>query len=417
MKHLTTCIALACGLVLGLMPGVGAAQGAGDGGIALTFGLNQRFETTSDRDLTDAETTAGRDSSTQFSFALSDETRTEALSFDFATGLRLTEEGRGPWDVQTGLRYARTGANAALTLRAGYDRTDIAVLRDLSDFLDADGVLVLPDDLDDLTGTGLRTTRTYGAGLRWGTAGPLELSADLGLRQLRYSAASSSLTDADTTTLGLGMRMTLSPVATAQARVSQTRYDAADDAPQKTTQASLGLTFDRPAGALRTQLSATRADDGTLSWGLSLGRSLDLPGQTLAADLGVTQDRNGDAQITGALSYDYALPEGQIRLRAAQGFVTGGANDGRRNTTLQASYAQTLSPLSSLQVGFDFARTLETSDATLTRSNLSASYGLQLTPDWQMSLGARHDMRDDGAAQAHAKSVFVTLNRSFSVRP
>lgn len=413
MKHLT-CIAAAC-----LIPGMGLAQDAGDsdGGVQLRFDISQRFEVTSNRNLNSTDQTPGRDSTTNLTFGFSDETRTQAVSLDLSTGLRLSEDGTDVSDPSATFGYTRSSANAALTLDASWTRSDIAYLRDLQDFVDADGVLVLPDDLDDLNGSGTRTIQNYGAGLRWGTAGPAEYALDLDLRRLRYDGANASLTDADTTRLGLGLRLNITPVTTARVNLSYSLFDQAGSDVQKTAQASTGLTFDQPSGKVSAQITANRAADGALLWGASLGRSFDLPTTSLSARLGLTENLDGAAVVTGDLSYTQRLPEGQISLSAQQGLTAGGANDGRRNTTVQAGYTQTLSPLSNMQLGFDYAQTRDIDASYLANGSFSASYGMRLTPDWQLNLGARLNLRDDGSDRTRSQSVFVGLDRSFAFRP
>jgi len=282
-----------------------------------------------------------------------------------------------------------------------------------------DGVLVLPDDLSDLNGSGTRTVTTYGAELRWGLQAPLGASVSVDRRELRYAGANASLVDADTTTLGTGLRLNLSPVTTARITLEQIRYEEAGQPRQDTTRGSAGLTFERPLGDISTQINATRTDNGDISWGLTLGRSIALANDNvLNASLGVTQDSAGEAQISGRLNYGYALPEGQISLSAQRGVTTGGPGNGRLSTTLQANYNQALSPLSNVQFGLNFAQISEASGAgDLSSGGLNASYGWRLSPEWQVNLGLQANLRDDTVTRNTSRGVFVGLNRSFQYRP
>jgi len=175
---------IGCGALAASM---GHAQGDAEGGMVLTFGLNQRFEATTDRSLTDTEITPGRDSTTRLSFSFSDTTRTESLLFTLGSGFQIWEDGSEVSDPRASLRYSRESANAALALRGSWTRSDIAFLQDISDFVDDDGVLVLPDDLSDLSGSGIRTVTTYGAELRWGLQEPLGASVSVDLALIHIS--------------------------------------------------------------------------------------------------------------------------------------------------------------------------------------------------------------------------------------
>jgi len=400
-----------------LWPGVTLAQDAGPGGLSFSLGVNQRVEAATDRDLATAGADRGVDGTTTLSFGAVTETRAERLALDLGLGLRLSGDGVTRGDSRAALSYGRTSADAELSLTADWTQTDIAFLRDTADFINADGVLVLPDDLDELTATGTRTTTALGATLRWGETAPLGYSLGLSHRLLRYNdtEAGSALTDSATTTLTGGLRMDLNPVTTANLSLRYGRTDEPGSPISDSTTLSGELTFDRPLGDLTARISATRDTDSGTFWSASVSRQLTLPRTALTAMLGVAEDDTGSAQVTGRLALRYDLPEGQINLSAAHSLAAG---SDQRVTTLQASYAQTLTPLSTIRLGFDYAhaRDLDGS-ADLATGSLSASYGMQLTPDWDVSLGARADLRDDAGERSRGNTLFVTLDRSLSWRP
>lgn len=411
MKQIPRIALVAC-----LWPGIGQAQDTGPGGLSFTLGLNQRVEASSDADLATAGADRGVDGTTTLSFGAVTETRAERLALDLGLGLRLSDGGVMRGDSRAALSYARTSADAELSLSADWARTDISFLRDTSDFINADGVLVLPDDLDELTATGTRTTTDLAATLRWGDTAPLGYSLGLSHRVLRYDdTATASLTDSATSAVTGGLRLTLSPVATANLSLRHSRTEEPGSPMTDSTTLSGDLTLDRPLGDLTARFSATRDAESDTFWAASVSRDLDLPGAGLSAMLGLAEDDTGTPQVTGRLALRYDLPEGRIDLSAAHSLAAG---SDQRTTTLQASYAQALTPLSTLRLGFDYAHARDLDGpADLATGSLTASYGMQLTPDWDLSLGARADLRDDAGDRSRGNTLFVTLDRSLTWRP
>ena len=139
MKHVLRIAALAC-----LCPLAGLAQDAGDGGVRFTFGLSQRVDTSSDRDLTAEGAQPGADATTRLTFGAITQTRSERVALDLGTGLTLSDGGVTRGDSSATLAYRRSSADAVLELSAGWVQSDIAY-RDASDFITADGALVLPE--------------------------------------------------------------------------------------------------------------------------------------------------------------------------------------------------------------------------------------------------------------------------------
>ena len=145
MKQLPRIALVAC-----LWPGLGQAQDSGPGGVSFTLGLTQRVEASSDADLATAGADRGVTGTTTLSFGAVTETRSERLALDLGLGLRLSgDDGVMRGDSSAALSYSRSSADAVLSLTAGWSQTNIAFLRDTADFINADGVLVLPDDLDE----------------------------------------------------------------------------------------------------------------------------------------------------------------------------------------------------------------------------------------------------------------------------
>ncbi len=114
MKQFLSIAVLAC-----LVPAVSMAQDAEPGGVLFTFGFEQRVEGSGDRDLATAGAESGFDSITSLSFGVVTETRTDLLSLELGTGLRIAESELTNDDSSVRLAYRRNSADAVLDLSTG----------------------------------------------------------------------------------------------------------------------------------------------------------------------------------------------------------------------------------------------------------------------------------------------------------
>ena len=411
MKQITCCLAV----LAALAPTLSAAQERDAGGVSFTLGLSQTLEASSDRDLATDAAERGLEARTRLSFGALSETRTERLSLDLSGGLRLGDDTTTRDSSRARLAYARQGADARLELSATWDWADVAFLRDVEEFRGPDGLIVLPDDLDELTATGTRETTTLDARLIWGETAPVGYDLSASHRVLRYDTDTASLTDAVTNRVGAGLRLRLDPVTQARLDLSYSETDEVGSAPEDRLTLSGALTLERPLGDITARLGASRDDAGDVYWQASLGRALDLPGARLSGQLGLVEDSSDQIRLTGTLRYSQETPTGQISLSAAQSVAPGGD---RRSTSLSAGYSHAVTPLSTLGLGLDVARATDLDgDADLTTGSLSASYGWEVTRGWDLRLGARAELRDDAGDRNRSSTAFVQLSRSLSWRP
>jgi hypothetical protein len=402
--------AIAC-----LMPFAASAQDDASGGVSLNFGIDQRFDANSDTDLSTPEAEDGFTSVTTLRFGLLTETRTERFSADLSTNFRLTEDASEAGDSSLRFAYGRNSADSVLALSARTTRSDIEFLRSVSDFVDADGTLVLPDDFDELAGTGTRLVTSLGASLRWGETDPVGYSIAVNQELLRYTDTSATLLDRTVTSVDAGVRLNINPVTTARINLGFSQTDEDESPLEDRVSLRGGVTFDRPLGDLTGQLGATRIDDGDLLWSASLGRTITLADQSFNGTLGVVEDGERDVLVRGGLGYTRALPTGQIGLSASSEVDSG---DAERKTTVQANYSYQLNPLQNWRFSFAFGSIQDgDNNADLSTASLSAAYGIRLTSDVQVNLGVSASMRDDDGVRSDNQSVFITLGRSFTRRP
>ena len=118
-----------------LCPFASPAQEAEPGGVFFTFDVGQTFEGTTDRDLETTAKESGVDSLTSLSFGAVSETRSQRLSFNLGTDLRISEGDFSADATTARLAYTRNSANAVFDVSLTSRREDIAFLRDASDFI------------------------------------------------------------------------------------------------------------------------------------------------------------------------------------------------------------------------------------------------------------------------------------------
>lgn len=402
-------------LIASLCPLAGFAQEAEPGGVFFTFDLGQTFEASSDRDLETPEREDGLESLTTLRFGAVTETRAERLSFSLGSELRISEGELTDDGLNAQLAYSRNSADARFDISLSADREDIAFLRDASDFLDDDGIIVLPDDFDDLIGSGTRSSATFAASLLWGETAPVGYNLSVSRSALRYQDASAALADNDSATLGFGVRLNINEVTTTNIDLNFSQTE--DDGLPREEAISLtgSVTFARPRGDLTTRAIVLQDEEDEIFWAAAISRDYALAEGSLSGELGVAEDEDGEARLTGRVTFSMPQPSGQIDLRAEHGLPPGGDS---LSSTVSASYLQELSPVSSMRVGFNYGRTSDSDgEGVIAVGSLTASYGISLTDVWDLSIGASANMRDSAGTRNNSGTVFLTLERPFSWRP
>lgn len=322
-------------------------------------------------------------------------------------------------DPRLSFGYTRTGANSAFSADAALSSSEIGFLRPFEDFLDAGGVFVPPDDLDDLQGTGTRLSRSLAFELALGQEGPFGATFSTAISDLRYRDTSAAdLVDTRRSSLGVDLRFALSEVAEATLGLGYDRLEADEAADRETTDLGLDLALDAPRGTLTFAAFAAEAPEG-IRFGLEAGRSYDLPRGRLTFSLGATRDAAGETALTGNFGYLQELSEDSALQLSARRSV-GSGNDGERLvTSLSADYSRPLTALIGLDFDAAFVRSEDTGTATTTDTvSLGTSLGYTLAQDWSLNLGYRYQMRDEtGDGSAADNALFLSLQRSFTNRP
>jgi hypothetical protein len=411
--QLWTCAAIAA------LPASLTAQDVDPGGTRLTFGINQSLGITRNPDFDPGNTTVTPQARTSLSLGYLTETRTESLAIDLTSDLLIDDTGTRADSPALSFDYGRTATDADLSVDGSIRRRQADSLQTLADVTAPDGTVVLPTDTGTVNLDGTLTRAQVGGTLSWGKTAPVGYNLGASVVAQRYDGAAATVRDDSvTTSLNGGMRLDITPVLQTTVALRYTYYELEDgSASSGRFGGAIGVAFDRPTGAISASLDV-QGTAGGLRLGLQTARTFTLPDTSLTVELGASRAPGGGTQATGRLAYNHTLPRGQINLSASRGFVSTSDGTERQLTTASASYAMPLTPLSSLQIGFDLAQTKDDAGDTALTAALQAAQSFQLTPDWAVSVGARRELRQEtGIEDARQESLFVSLGRNFVWRP
>jgi hypothetical protein len=444
---------------------------AQEGGLQLDFGIEHRLESTDNLALDfPAEGRTSR-ASTALSFALESATRTQQFSLSGSAALWLSEEPGSGSDARIArpalrFTYGRQSANAALNFEARYRQEQIEFLtpfdadddgEDGEDGEDGGGNGDTdPGDTTDFTGTGQRINFGAKASLELGTAAPLGLILDAGLREVDYSGTTDpDLVDSSRRNLAATTRLRISPVTEGTVALSYATYEDSDDTERETSAvnfgvkhalspatrfeaqlgyavvdtdesglssreegstARFGIEYDMPDGSIEANFASTIDQNGAQRT-LSFGRILERRSSKISARLGVSDTEERGTDLIGALRWQQALPTGGIEASLARR-VQSISDDGYQLRTLVSlGYSRDINPVAAISFDLNYAWLEEIGANSVTQGTAIATYSRAVNADWNMNLGAKYRLRDEKTVgKATSTGVFISLSRDFSYR-
>lgn len=430
------------------------------GGMTVTLGVEERLS--AGRNLVLETPAEGRTfaSDTRLSFGVTSVTPLSRFSVLGAADLRLADEPGGNFSGIARPRldfvYAREGAQSAFELTGSYRRDRVDFLRDLTSFLDSDGVLDLPDGFDDFEGEGTRDDYNLDLRLDLGTAAPLGVTLEAWVSGEDYrDTTAPALVDSRSYSLAGTARLRFSPVSEGRIRIGREIEDE-DDAVETRTTADritfglaqeidararldleigfagietettggrsteegltgrIGYEWDMPDGRFDALLETTRSEDGARTE-LSFGRVRDLPLGALTARIGISQADFGDPALIGSLAWTRELPDGGVRASLDHRVTSSGAATEETVTSLALGWSRDITAVSGISLDFSYAASSETGANDTTLAGLSASYRHDLTEDWALRLGLAWRMRDEATVgSTSSEEVFLSIGREFT---
>ena len=431
----------------------------------MTLGVDQRLEAGDNLSLNAREEGSTVLSTTSLTFGLLAETRNQRFSADAGIKLRAGEVPSTS-DIDTGIvepsfsfDYLRDGANASFNVNGSYRESDISFRPSIGEFADEDGVIVLPEDFEDLEGSGTRRNYSLQTNLQLNQNGPLSFIFDAGVSGTTYDQQSPTLndifrytagaranlrfsevttgfvaynfrhfesediqnTERDTNAIEVGVSQTISRRASVEAAIGYSETEEQVFGFNNTTSGVTGrISFDylMPNGTLTASYATTRDQDGARH-NVSVGRALSLPNGELSASIGATSENGSDPSLIGSLSYMHELPTGSIRFGFNRNVTVDNNDSERVTTTADMAYKYNINQISNIgfDVSFGFSEGNSTSNETQ-RTDVSTSYNRDLTEDWRLSTGVSYSVRDQqNTGKSDSTSVFVSLNREFKFFP
>ena len=144
-----------------------------------------------------------------------------------------------------------------------------------------------------------------------------------------------------------------------------------------------------------------------------------LPSGSLSFGLGTTRLAGTQPSVTGSLNWSYQLPIATLAAQINRSITYTNANVEQLQTSVSLAYSQAIGARSNLIVNASYSLSDPAGALNNTaNTSLAASYGLAVTPDWNLNVGYTRTMLDkDGIGKSDSNLVFVGLQRTFNLRP
>lgn len=376
-------------------------------GPLLTFGVTFHAQTNSNAGLDPVSLGASNTASVGLSFGLLSETNISRLAFDASAKL-LAENGAsasvtGFVDPRLSLSYSREAANADFSFEASLSGSDLASDLAVTDF-DA--------------GPGSRISTGVSTALNWGRTAPLGFGISAGLSTTTYQDAAPDLIDNRTLRAGASIRADLSDVVRLDLGLNASQFDKTGLASRDTLGLDAGLTLIRPRSEFSLRAAITDTADGTRQ-SLNFSHTLTLPDAALSYSLGAARGVDAQLRLTGSLEYQRDLPNGAFTIGLTRSLAAGSDTDAENlASSASVGYQTALGPLSNLSLSLDWAESIDTAtDLGTANTSLQATYSQSLAKDWALDIGYTHRLRDkDGGGRGVSDTLFLDLRRDFSLR-
>ena len=242
-----------------------------------------------------------------------------------------------------------------------------------------------------------------------------------------FSADDAEQTDRQTSSVNLGLTQVLTQVDTLdlslgfqQIETEETIGGTRQSDTETGVIGSLSLNRELTRGTIGTTFEVDQSENGqTATW--QVNRALPLPRGSLAFSVGATRDVANNIVPSGRLNFTHELPRSTLTASLSQDVRTSDRSNELRTTQASVGYDYAINSLSNISVSANFAELARSGGPQLndtTRTDLRATYRRNLTRDWQLSTGYEYRIRDeDTVGKAASNRIFLTLQRSFAVRP
>ncbi len=393
-------------------------------------------------------------------FALNFNTATPQQTFAFsADGVLRASEGAGDnglhfRDPGVKLSYQITNGNTLFSVNGAYKQTLANLFEPVGGF-----------STDVIATTGTITTQTAGFNFQTGLNNPLGFDLSGTYSDRSYSQTTDpNVFDSHTQSLNAGVHLrmasgdtvgltlgtndqfyenTLGTTRKGQtARLQYSRnlrpdlkLNASVGTSKNTTRITGGTIQNQSSGAVgsiglvrtfatgNTASATLQADRDALGARntLTFGADMALPNGKLAATLGMSERAGAGGQVIGTLSYTHTLPVDVIGVQISRQVALNADDIDIANTNIDLTYTHKLSVVANFGLSLSMAATGSAGGgavASASRQTLRATYSHDLPAGWQVSGGYQYRALNKSASgNADSSSVFLTLNRKFTLLP
>lgn len=434
------------------------AQESG-GGIEFTLDVSQSLRAEDNLNFREDPEGTSIIAETRLTFGVVSETSIDRLRLSAGTGFeigRYADSGDVETDISEpvfNLSYDREAANAKLGFDARYRKTRIVNVRPEDDFVTTDLI----------AGEGEREFARVSGELITGLGGPMELSfgaratkrdysgitntdsffdqesyglsfaAKLAVQRNAYVAPFAEYenvreynfldTRQESTSYGLRFGYEISRSLRVSGSIAQSRVETNESIGfaritriEEGPALSLSATNDLKNGAITASYDHSITELGERDV-LRVGRSVDLKRGSLRFSLGVVTTDQTDARPLVALNFRQETPRGNLSAGVSQTPVINADNLEAIRTRVSVNYLQDINSLSS----FDFSVGHSQEDVLdapgdVSRTDVTMALRYELTRDWDLRTGYEFS-RTESDSERRANAVFVSIDRSFNIRP
>ncbi len=408
----------------------GGAAPAQEGGVFSELTFSKRFEAANNPALTPGVNDARFEATTALDYTVTSRTRGKAISFSVGGDIRLSQDAALNADdgfdfdrPRAEFDYASTSPRLDFSINIRAIRNDISFLNpiDLVDF--GPGGAGLPDDFDDLGGSGTRTSLRYRLRADFDKDRPFNWGIGVSGNALTYSNVTvPNLVDSTRITFVFDTGMSLTPTTLLETRLGHSVTDEEDGTPSSvTTFFNARLQSQRSVrvavrGEMAFAFPDVAADRTTVTGGLTYQP---MPTSRLSMDAGMAFLNGLTDRFVGRVSYEQDLS----RTTRFNALFAREVNNNNDNQTVLSSIARlgldiALSPTSgfafdAVYVENDRINALNDSEELST----SAVYRRKMNKDWAASIGLRITSRTTSAqGNARSEAIFLTLERTWVAR-
>jgi len=436
----------------------------------MTLDVDQRFGFDTNENLTPGGEEDSKFATTRLAFGLKTESPIDSLSFNVSSDFRFMNGPDDPgteFDVDNSalrLFYTRDTGGSALTFGTRYRQSDVDTTLPFSDFTDPNtGQIVLPTDLDKLSGTGTRNSLGFTGSLDLFKDAPIGLILTAGHTLLTYDDTTDpDLARTESLNLGATVRLIFSPVLQGNINVEHSTFDSEDTDMTETfnNRTSFGLIYDAsqivqyhgdigysvaerdegigiarmtthkegvvgsfgaiyevPNGTISPEVSSIINTNGRRNT-FDVGRVYELPNATLSGSLGVTRGEANKTNVIGGLIFRQMVPNGDINTQFRRYVANDSDDDERLYSAFTVGYNHNINNVSSilLNAGFTTSNNVVRTDLN-SRIRFDVTYVYNMTKDWNINTGYIFRQDDDETSEtADSHSLFFGIGRRFDLQ-